>query len=182
MLRQVGDGRWADFALKRSSPAQLVLKTDGMAFAVTAALKPHVLNTPYMACFTLTHFVVRQVGDGRWADFALKRSSPAQLVLKTDGMAFAVTAAVTRAPGPYARTRLVTLLPRFVLLNTTPFDLLVGQDGHEVNIETYSHRVICVYISGSIPTCYEQALVSLQLKTSVDAEGGRTFAVIIEGG
>jgi len=29
---------------------------------------------------------------------------------------------------------------------------------------------------------YEQALVSLKLKKSVDAEGGRTFAVIIEGG
>ena len=29
---------------------------------------------------------------------------------------------------------------------------------------------------------YEQALVSLKLKASVDAEGGRTFAVIIEGG
>jgi len=28
----------------------------------------------------------------------------------------------------------------------------------------------------------EQALVSLKLKKSVDAEGGRTFAVIIEGG
>jgi len=29
---------------------------------------------------------------------------------------------------------------------------------------------------------YEQALVSLKLKKSVDAEGGRTLAVIIEGG
>jgi len=29
---------------------------------------------------------------------------------------------------------------------------------------------------------YEQALVSLKLKKSVDAEGGRTFAVLIEGG
>ena len=29
---------------------------------------------------------------------------------------------------------------------------------------------------------YEQAPVSLKLKKSVDAEGGRTFAVIIEGG
>ena len=29
---------------------------------------------------------------------------------------------------------------------------------------------------------YEQALVSLKLKKSVDAEGGHTFAVIIEGG
>ena len=29
---------------------------------------------------------------------------------------------------------------------------------------------------------YEQALVSLKLKKSVDAEGGRTFAVRIEGG
>jgi len=28
----------------------------------------------------------------------------------------------------------------------------------------------------------EQALVSLKLKKSIDAEGGRTFAVIIEGG
>jgi len=28
----------------------------------------------------------------------------------------------------------------------------------------------------------EQALVSLKLKKSVDAEGGRTFAIIIEGG
>jgi len=28
----------------------------------------------------------------------------------------------------------------------------------------------------------EQALVSLILKKSIDAEGGRTFAVIIEGG
>jgi len=28
----------------------------------------------------------------------------------------------------------------------------------------------------------EQALVSLKLKKSVDAEGGRTFAVIIEDG
>jgi len=28
----------------------------------------------------------------------------------------------------------------------------------------------------------EQALVSLKLKKSVDAGGGRTFAVIIEGG
>jgi len=31
-------------------------------------------------------------------------------------------------------------------------------------------------------TRYEQALVSLELKKSIDAEGGRTFAVIIEGG
>jgi len=30
--------------------------------------------------------------------------------------------------------------------------------------------------------CHEQALVSLKLKKSVDAERGRTFAVIIEGG
>ena len=29
---------------------------------------------------------------------------------------------------------------------------------------------------------HEQALVSLKLKKSVDAEGGRTFAVMIEGG
>jgi len=29
---------------------------------------------------------------------------------------------------------------------------------------------------------YEQALVSLKLKKSIGAEGGRTFAVIIEGG
>ena len=29
---------------------------------------------------------------------------------------------------------------------------------------------------------HEQALVSLKLKKSVDAEGGRTFAVVIEGG
>ena len=29
---------------------------------------------------------------------------------------------------------------------------------------------------------YEQVLVSLRLKKSIDAEGGRTFAVIIEGG
>jgi len=29
---------------------------------------------------------------------------------------------------------------------------------------------------------YEQALVSLKLEKSVDAEGGRTFAVVIEGG
>ena len=28
----------------------------------------------------------------------------------------------------------------------------------------------------------EQALVSLKFKKSIDAEGGRTFAVIIEGG
>jgi len=28
----------------------------------------------------------------------------------------------------------------------------------------------------------EQALVSLKLKKSIDAEGGRTFAVLIEGG
>jgi len=28
----------------------------------------------------------------------------------------------------------------------------------------------------------EQALVSLKLKKSIDAEGGRRFAVIIEGG
>ena len=31
-------------------------------------------------------------------------------------------------------------------------------------------------------SCYEQALVSLKLKKSVDAEGGRTLAVINEGG
>ena len=31
-------------------------------------------------------------------------------------------------------------------------------------------------------TRHEQALVSLKLKKSVDAEGGRTLAVIIEGG
>jgi len=31
-------------------------------------------------------------------------------------------------------------------------------------------------------TVNEQALVSLKLKKSVDAEGGRTSAVIIEGG
>jgi len=30
--------------------------------------------------------------------------------------------------------------------------------------------------------CNEQALVSLKLKKSVDAEGGRALAVIIEGG
>jgi len=29
---------------------------------------------------------------------------------------------------------------------------------------------------------YEQALVSLKLKKSIDAEGGRTLDVIIEGG
>ena len=29
---------------------------------------------------------------------------------------------------------------------------------------------------------HEQALVSLKLKKSVDAEGGRTFAVVIDGG
>jgi len=29
---------------------------------------------------------------------------------------------------------------------------------------------------------YEQARVSLKLKKSVDAEGGRTFAFMIEGG
>jgi len=32
------------------------------------------------------------------------------------------------------------------------------------------------------PEWNEQALVSLKLKKSVDAEGGRTFAVIIEDG
>ena len=39
---------------------------------------------------------------------------------------------------------------------------------------------------GDIPSWWgsdnEQALVSLKLKKSVDAEAGRTFAVIIEGG
>jgi len=37
------------------------------------------------------------------------------------------------------------------------------------------HLVICLYIN-------EQALVSLKLKKSVDAEGGRTLTDIIEGG
>jgi len=32
------------------------------------------------------------------------------------------------------------------------------------------------------PIMYEQALVSLKFKKSIDAEGGRTFAAIIEGG
>ena len=39
-----------------------------------------------------------------------------------------------------------------------------------------------VLVWGGVSWGYEQALVSLQLKKSIDPEGGRTFAVIIEGG
>jgi len=37
-------------------------------------------------------------------------------------------------------------------------------------------------VDGEPLLAYAQALVSLKLKKSIDAEGGRTFAVIIEGG
>jgi len=39
-----------------------------------------------------------------------------------------------------------------------------------------------IYMYVRIFYTYEQALVSLKFKKSVDAEGGRTLAVIIEGG
>jgi len=38
---------------------------------------------------------------------------------------------------------------------------------------------VCIFLYAYMN---EQALVSLELKKSIDAEGGRTFAVIIEGG
>jgi len=37
-------------------------------------------------------------------------------------------------------------------------------------------------ITRGVPTYYEQALVSLKLKKTIDAGTGRTFAVLIEGG
>jgi len=53
-------------------------------------------------------------------------------------------------------------------------------DGAQVRRgRAYLHRP---WIRVCCPVGYEQALVSLKLKKPVDAEGGRTFAVIIEGG
>jgi len=52
-------------------------------------------------------------------------------------------------------------------------------------------KCMCIYVykggrvwavDGQGQFVYEQALVSLKLKKSIDAEGGRTFAVLIEGG
>lgn len=84
--------------------------------------------------------VAVQVDEGRWAELSLSRSKAASFALRHEDVVYELAAQVTRAPADFHRTRLVTLLPRYVLLNSTPFDLVVGQAGHDAWFLMPRHR------------------------------------------
>lgn len=65
--------------------------------------------------------VAVQVDEGRWAELSLSRSKAASFALRHEDVVYELAAQVTRAPADFHRTRLVTLLPRYAPLNSTPF-------------------------------------------------------------